>query len=61
MDWFSIFIYDTTWSFAAEIAIRTIIMFCLIILLLRFTGKRGIRQLATLSVFYLVLDKVQNF
>lgn len=45
MDWMSIFIYDTTWSFAAEIVIRTIIMFGLIILLLRCTGKRGIRQL----------------
>lgn len=45
MDWTSIFIYDTTWSFAAEIVIRTTIMFCLIILLLRSTGKRGIRQL----------------
>ncbi|WP_201599146.1 DUF421 domain-containing protein [Psychrobacter vallis] len=45
MDWVSIFIYDTTWAFAAEIAIRTIIMFFLIVLLLRSTGKRGIRQL----------------
>ncbi len=45
MNWTSIFIYDTTWSFAAEIAIRTTFMFCLIILLLRSTGKRGIRQL----------------
>ncbi|OLF39095.1 MULTISPECIES: DUF421 domain-containing protein [unclassified Psychrobacter] len=45
MDWISIFIYDTTWSFAVEITIRTIIMFSLIVLLLRSTGKRGIRQL----------------
>ncbi|AMN51098.1 DUF421 domain-containing protein [Psychrobacter sp. P2G3] len=45
MDWISIFIYDTTWTFAVEIVIRTTIMFCLIILLLRSTGKRGIRQL----------------
>ena len=45
MNWTSIFIYDTTWSFAAEIAIRTIIMFSLVILLLRLTGKRGVRQL----------------
>lgn len=52
MDWMSIFIYDTTWSFAAEIAIRTIIMFSLIIFLLRFTGKRGIRQL---SIFELTI------
>lgn len=52
MDWFSIFIYDTTWTFATEIAIRTTIMFCLIILLLRCTGKRGIRQL---SIFELTI------
>ncbi|WP_114700867.1 DUF421 domain-containing protein [Psychrobacter proteolyticus] len=45
MNWLSIFIYDTTWSFAAEIAIRTVIMFSLVILFLRFTGKRGVRQL----------------
>lgn len=52
MDWVSIFIYDTTWSFAAEIIIRTIIMFTLIVLFLRFTGKRGIRQL---SIFELTI------
>lgn len=52
MDWQSIFIYDTTWSFAAEIVIRTFVMFTLIILLLRFTGKRGIRQL---SIFELTI------
>ena len=52
MDWLSIFIFDTTWSFAAEIAIRTTIMFSLIILLLRCTGKRGIRQL---SIFELTI------
>jgi uncharacterized membrane protein YcaP (DUF421 family) len=52
MDWVSIFIYDTTWSFAAEIVIRTTFMFCLVILLLRSTGKRGIRQL---SIFELTI------
>ena len=52
MDWINIFIYDTTWSFAAEIAIRTVVMFSLIIVFLRFTGKRGIRQL---SIFELTI------
>ena len=52
MDWTSIFIYDTTWTFAAEIVIRTLVMFTLIILFLRFTGKRGIRQL---SIFELTI------
>ncbi|CAM3481626.1 DUF421 domain-containing protein [Psychrobacter glaciei] len=52
MDWASIFIYDTTWAFAAEIVIRVIVMFALIILFLRFTGKRGVRQL---SIFELTI------
>jgi hypothetical protein len=52
MDWASIFIYDTTWSFAAEIVIRVIIMFSMIILFLRFTGKRSVRQL---SIFELTI------
>ncbi len=52
MDWASIFIYDTTWSFAAEVVIRVIVMFAMIILFLRFTGKRGIRQL---SIFELTI------
>lgn len=52
MDWASIFIHDTTWSFAAEIAIRVIVMFTMIILFLRFTGKRGVRQL---SIFELTI------
>lgn len=52
LDWASIFIHDTTWNFAAEIAVRTVFMFCLIILFLRSTGKRGIRQL---SIFELTI------
>lgn len=52
MDWASIFIHDTTWAFAAEILIRVIIMFVLIISFLRFTGKRGVRQL---SIFELTI------
>ncbi len=52
MDWASIFIHDTTWTFAAEILIRVIVMFVLIISFLRFTGKRGVRQL---SIFELTI------
>lgn len=43
MDWASIFIHDTTWTFAAEITIRVILMFIMIMIFLRLTGKRGIR------------------
>jgi len=52
MDWASIFIHDTTWSFAIEILIRASVMFFLIISFLRFTGKRGVRQL---SIFELTI------
>lgn len=52
MNWASIFIYDTTWAFAAEIVVRVVVMFSMIILFLRFTGKRGVRQL---SIFELTI------
>ena len=52
MDWASIFIHDTTWLFAVEILIRVTVMFVLIITFLRFTGKRGVRQL---SIFELTI------
>ena len=52
MDWASIFIHDTTWTFAAEITIRVILMFIMIMIFLRLTGKRGIRQL---SIFELAI------
>lgn len=52
MDLAHIFIYDTTWAFAAELTIRAIVMFSLIILFLRLTGKRGVRQL---SIFELAI------
>ena len=52
MDWAAIFIHDTTWLFAAEISIRVVIMFSMIILFLRLTGKRGVRQL---SIFELTI------
>lgn len=52
MDWASIFIHDTTLSFAFEVALRAAIMFVMIIVFLRFTGKRGVRQL---SIFELTI------
>ncbi|OAL81254.1 hypothetical protein AY606_00400 [Acinetobacter sp. SFB] len=52
MDWATIFIHDTTWTFAAEISIRVVLMFSMIMIFLRLTGKRGIRQL---SIFELAI------
>ena len=50
MNWTDIFIYDTTWTFVGEILIRCSIMFVMILLFLRLTGKRGIRQLSIFEV-----------
>ncbi len=50
MDWASLFIHDTTWRFVAEILIRCVLMYCMILLFLRLTGKRGVRQLSIFEV-----------
>ena len=54
MDWNAIFIHDTTWAFASEILLRCLIMYVLIIVFLRLTGKRGIRQLSIFEVAILL-------
>lgn len=50
MDWASIFIHDTDWNFIGEILLRCLVMFIMIILFLRLTGKRGVRQLSIFEV-----------
>lgn len=50
MDWATIFINDTTWEFATEILLRCVMMYAMIILFLRLTGKRGVRQLSIFEV-----------
>lgn len=52
IDWADILLGAEDWSFLPEVAIRTIIMFLIIIIGLRFLGKRGVKQL---SVFELVV------
>ena len=54
MDLNQIFIHDTTWIFAAEVILRSVIMFVLIIVFLRLTGKRGVRQLSIFEVAILL-------
>lgn len=50
MDWSDLLIYDTTLLFAVEILIRCVLMFIMIVLFLRLTGKRGVRQLSIFEV-----------
>jgi uncharacterized membrane protein YcaP (DUF421 family) len=53
-DWQEIFIKDLDWSFALEIVFRTIIMFSLILVFLRMSGKKGVRQLSIFEVAIII-------
>ncbi|MFC4209866.1 DUF421 domain-containing protein [Pedobacter lithocola] len=52
IDWQNFFIGEDRWEFMPEIALRTLIMYFIILTGLRLLGKRGVRQL---SVFELVV------
>ena len=52
IDWTKFLIGEDDWEFLAEISIRTIAMYFIILIGLRLLGKRGVRQL---SVFELVV------
>ncbi|MCU4638514.1 DUF421 domain-containing protein [Acinetobacter courvalinii] len=50
MDLIGVFIHDTTWELVVEIIIRCCVMFLLILIFLKLSGKRGIRQLSIFEV-----------
>lgn len=50
IDFIKILLADTTFTFAAEIVLRSVLMYFLIILVLRFSGKRGVRQLSIFEI-----------
>lgn len=52
MNWQTLFLGDEEISFLLEIALRTFLMFFLVLILLRLTGKRSIKQL---SIFEIVM------
>jgi uncharacterized membrane protein YcaP (DUF421 family) len=45
---------DLDWEFAFEIVIRTFIMFTLILVVLRLSGKKGVRQLSLFEVAIII-------
>lgn len=53
-DWNNIFLKDLDWSYAGEIVLRTIIMFVVALMFLRFSGKKGIRQLSLFEVAIII-------
>ncbi|MCF0058820.1 DUF421 domain-containing protein [Dyadobacter sp. CY356] len=54
MDWKAMFLNDLDWEFAIEIVLRTLIMFALILIFLRISGKKGVRQLSIFEVAIII-------
>lgn len=45
-----ILLYNTTWTFILEIVIRCFLMFLLILIFLKLSGRRGVRQLSIFEI-----------
>lgn len=54
LDWNNIFLKDLNLSMAVEIGIRTVLMFALVLIFLRSTGKKGVRQLSIFEVAIII-------
>ena len=54
INWNEIFLKDLDFTFAVEIIIRTLIMFTLILVILRMSGKKGVRQLSIFEVAIII-------
>jgi len=54
MEWTQIFFKGVDLSLAVEVVARTLIMFALILIVLRATGKRGVRQLSLFEVAIII-------
>ena len=54
MNWQELLLGDENLSFLIEIALRTFLMFLLVLLLLRITGKRSIKQLSIFEVVMII-------
>lgn len=54
IDWYKIFLHDLDFSAATTIVIKTIIMFALVLIFLRSSGKKGVRQLSIFEVAIII-------
>ena len=54
MDWQELFINDLNWEFTFEIVLRTLIMFAFILIFLRISGKKGVKQLSIFEVAIII-------
>jgi uncharacterized membrane protein YcaP (DUF421 family) len=53
-NWKEVFINDLDWSFTLQIVVRTLIMFSVILVFLRMSGKKGVRQLSIFEVAIII-------
>lgn len=54
INWSAIFLSDLDLPYAVEIAIRTLLMFTFILIMLRLSGKKGVRQLSLFEVAIII-------
>jgi uncharacterized membrane protein YcaP (DUF421 family) len=54
LDWHNIFINDLDLPYALEITLRTVLMFVFVLLMLRLSGKKGVRQLTIFEVAIII-------
>jgi len=53
-EWDRLLFNDLPIEFVAEVAFRTIVMFIVVLLTLKFTGKRGVKQLSVFEVVIII-------
>lgn len=53
-EWKRLLLNDLPVVFLVEVAVRTVIMFVVILIALRFTGKRGVRQLSVFEIVFII-------
>jgi uncharacterized membrane protein YcaP (DUF421 family) len=54
IDWKAVLISDLDLTYAIEILIRTMVMFAMVLLFLRMSGKKGVRQLSIFEVAIII-------
>jgi uncharacterized membrane protein YcaP (DUF421 family) len=53
-DWHTILMNDLDWGYFFEIVLRTLIMFIFVLVFLRLSGKKGVRQLSLFEVAIII-------
>ncbi len=53
-DWHTILVNDLDWEYFIEIVLRTLIMFVFVLVFLRMSGKKGVRQLSLFEVAIII-------